>query len=1519
LLEARGIRADALLGHSLGEFVAAVASGVMDEGDALRVVAARGRLMQAAPAGAMLSVRADAHALLPLLGAFPDLEIAAENAPRLTVVAGPDASIDALAGRLSELEIQSARLRTSHAFHTASMADAARSLEKVLADVRLSPPRIPIYSTLTGARLDPAEATDPEYWARQCRGAVRFAAAASTAAAELPEPPIFVECGPGRTLSAFLAQSVPAGARRAIVDTLPGHDRHDEAEDAERFLSSLGRLWSAGASVDLRACGPAGRRVPLPTYPFERVRCWVDPPEEAAERDTADVERLSDGSAPAAPDEGARPEAAPPESDGHAAAADPVRARLLAIIEAESGEGIEPDAWSTPFLDLGFDSLLLGQIATRIASELNVALTFRELVTRHSSVDALVTHLEAEIGRAAGMSSARPDPGGLGRADTAADGSSAARPSRPAFGSGTNSAGDRTPAPADDLVPLTQAQQEIWLADQLGAHASIAFNQTFAVHLKGAVDPEALRRAVNHVAARHDALRARFAASGKGFRVLPPHPVELPTEHFDDAPSAQAAVARILEAEARTPFDLVGGPVFRAHLVQDGPDRATLVLSCHHIVCDGASSATLIAETITAAAAFASGREPELPEARSFAAWARAEAERSHDADLAYWEAVLADPPSPTPLPLDRPRPVRRSFAGGTRRRRVPVGLAGRLAATARRQGTTMFALMTAAAGLLVSRLSGARDLVLGIPVGTAESAGAGPLVGHRVNLLPLRLGFDEAATVADCLDRVRDSVLGALDHQRTTLGEILRQREIPRTVDRLPLTTVQFNYQERRPLPRIPGVEARVELNAKAASNFDLFLNALGDDEGIEIWADFNAEVLDPETIDRWLGHFCTLLEGLADADPAAPLTSVPTLAPDEARRLARRWNDTDVPEVPPRTLDRLVLDQAARSPTKVAVEAGNETLDYATLARRASALAGTLSARIGPAPQPIGVAMSRSVDLPVALLAVLMTGNSYVPLDPAHPPARLEAILKAAGSRHVICDDPELSARLAAAGAVPIAPGAAEATPPPGSAARADAPAYVIFTSGSTGTPKGVVIPHRAVVNFLRAMQKTPGFGPDDAILSVTTVSFDIAVLEIFLPLVTGGKCVLADKHDVLDGRRLIRRVARGDITVMQATPTLWGLLVEARFTPPPGLRILCGGEPMPRDLARSLMSSGAELWNMYGPTETTIWSSVARVEPGDGPIPVGYPIDNTRLHVLDDRDRLAPIGVVGELNIGGAGLALGYLGRDDLTRAAFREVEIAGERERLYRTGDLARRRPDGSIEVLGRRDSQVKLRGFRIELGEVETALRAVPGVEHAAAAVKPSSRGDQLVAYVVARKGAALPAEADMAAALAERLPQYMVPTRWVVLDALPRTLNGKLDRKRLPAPDDAAAMDPPARPEPGAPQGPAKALLPDAAALDERLLRLFAEVLGIPGLDPDRSLFALGVDSLAIFRLAARLIDEGLEVRARDIIAHPSVTELAAHLRASETRATGGEGHPAIPRLEDYLDGRMRGREARAS
>ncbi len=913
----------------------------------------------------------------------------------------------------------------------------------------------------------------------------------------------------------------------------------------------------------------------------------------------------------------------------------------------------------------------------------------------------------------------------------------------------------------------------------------------------------------------------------------------------------------------------------RAQLVRFAADDHALVLTAHHIICDGWSFNVMIGELTKLYQAAVEGIAADLPAPMSFARYGveeRARQKREGAAVDAFWLPQFTPPPPPLDLPTDRPRRLQKTFAGATLTRRIDADLTQLFRKATARQGCTLFVALLAAFEALLARLAGQNEVVVGIPAAGQSLVEGDSLVGHCVNFLPLRGRWSDETTIAEYLAATRQIVLAAYENQSFTLGTLVRKMALPREAGRRPLVEAQFNLERLGDKIHLPGLEIEAQSNPKAAVIFDLFFNITEQDGGLRIDCDYNTDLFDEATIERWIGQYRTLLGEIA-ADPARRVSALPLLSPDERAWLTAGLNATAAHDLDLRPVHELIAAQAARTPDAIAARFAEAALSYRELDERANRLANHLRGVVSDPAGRIGVATERSLDMLIALLAIMKTGCAYVPLDPSHPAARLRLVLDNAAVSAVVCDNAFLGAM---APGVPIVridadAGAIAARPsdPPPVEANADRPCYVIFTSGSTGAPKGVEIAHRAVANLLWSIARTLGAGPRDALVAATTISFDIAALELYLPLITGGSVVIASRDDVRGGFGLARLIEKAQATIVQATPSLWRILTEAGFKGRPGLRMLCGGEALPRDLADALLEDGGELWNVYGPTETTIWSSIGRVPAAPAPITIGAPVLNTQLYVLDKARELAPVGGVGELFIGGAGLALGYFRRADLDAAAFLSIAIGdGAPQRLYRTGDLARRLADGSIEVLGRIDTQVKLRGFRIELEEIESVVRACPGVSACAASIEtPTAGTPRLVGYYVAAPGQAVSAS-ELSAHAALRLPDYMVPAIWVRLDALPLTPNGKLDRKSLPKPDFAQPEE-------------RRVITPPRTPLEAKLAAIWREVLQIDEIGIHDNIFALGADSIHLFRIAARMLAQDIGLEARHLMRFPTIAELA--------------------------------------
>ena len=1115
------------------------------------------------------------------------------------------------------------------------------------------------------------------------------------------------------------------------------------------------------------------------------------------------------------------------------------------------------------FLDLGGHSLVALVILARLRADLGIDLSLGEFLAE-PTVARLSAAVTGRVGRA--TPALAPDPVDWERF--------------------------RDPAleRADGLTPIyrfpaSASQQRVWLLDQM-APGSVAYNLPLALEFTGRLDRPALARALGDLLERHAALRTVIRVTdGRPWQiVLPPWTVELPVTTPGGAGGGDpaAAIASVLREEANRPFDLGRGPLIRASLVTIGPDHHVLALTLHHVTTDGWSTEVLFSDLGACYRARLEGREPPPPlHAMRYADWTLAMEQLARTDIFAeqerYWLDHLNGSLPVLELPADQPRPPLIDFTGDVLHIDLPPAVTDRLTAIARAAGATPFVAFLAAYAVLLRRYTGHDDVVIGTPIAGRRLTGSDRTIGFLANTLALRFDLAGDPSFAAILERARDEVVRASGHADYPFDRLVERLHPRRDPSRNPIFQTLFTLNHG--LPSLPDMGeltvARMETHA-AASRFDLSLTVTEADGRWTAELEYATALFAPATIAQIAAHYTLLLTQLAD-DPN-DVRGLPRLGPAERESELFDWNRTSRP-FEATTVTELVARQVAATPNAIAVADAGERLSYRELDRRAEALARRLESSGVGAGDLVGLCLDRGAAIPIALLAILKTGASYLPLDPAFPADRLRYIVSDAAARLIVTEtrwldrfDPATPVCLLDQAAEPLADPTTPRLP-----VSPEAPAYVIYTSGSTGRPKGVAVPHRALTNFLNAMRRTPGLLETDRLLAVTTLSFDIAGLEIWLPLVTGAAVVIASREDTVDGARLAALLDQEAISVMQATPSTWRLLLEQGWQGRPGLTMLAGGEALPADLIGPLLSRGRALWNLYGPTETTIWSAVSRVR-RPGPVHLGDPIDNTFLYILDEQQEPVPRGVSGELWIGGAGTSLGYWRRPDLTAERFRpDPWHADPPGLMYRTGDRVRRRRDNTLEYLGRLDTQVKVRGYRIELGEVEAALGDLAGVAQAAVVVRggPDDQSREIVAFVVTRPG---PPLTPWRAALATRLPEYMIPGRFVTVDALPTTPNGKVDRKDL-ATRPLTAED---RPQSRRPR----------TAEEGAIFDLWRELLPERAIGATDDFFAVGGHSLLGARMLAQLAQRtGVTLPLAALLTSPTIEALAARIQIERSGA----------------------------
>jgi amino acid adenylation domain-containing protein len=1090
-----------------------------------------------------------------------------------------------------------------------------------------------------------------------------------------------------------------------------------------------------------------------------------------------------------------------------------------------------------------------------------------------------------------------------------------------ARGDGSQAPGPIYPVPREGLLPLSFAQERLWFLDRLSP-GSPAYNLPLALRVRGELDLSVLTRALSQAVERHEALRTTFAnLEGKPAQVIAPADGwRLPVRDLADFPDPEAEARRLASAEAVRPFDLARGPVFRTQLLRLGPGEHVLLLTVHHITADLWALGVLVRDLATFYAAGETGRPAGLPDLSvqyaDFAVWQRGWLQgEALERQLAYWRERLAGAPPALELPTDRPRPPVQSFRGASLSFSAGAELAAALADLGRKRRATLFMTLTAALAVLLGRLSGQEDVVLGAPIANRQRPELAGLVGMFVNTLAVRVPLAGSPGFTDLTDRVRSLTLDDFAHQDVPFEKLVEEMEIRRDLSSHPLFQVALAFQNV-PLGRveIPGGLTLEPLEVESTTTkFDLTFTLEetgGDLAGV---VEYATDLFDLATVRRFAGSLRTLLLG-AVAAPETPVADLPLLSTEERSQILGDWNWTSSDYPREATLHELFREQAERTPGAVAVVHGEIGVTYRELAGRAGRLARRLrDLGVGPETR-VGLAAERTPGMIAGMLAILEAGGAYLPLDPGDPGERLAFLLEDAGAHLVLGERALLAALpvLSESGPRVVCLEDLEERPdgeaPSVLSVPADALAYVMYTSGSTGTPKGVAVTHGNVVRLVRG----GGFadlGPEQTWLQLAPPSFDAATLEIWAPLLNGGRLVLfPGQRASLD--ELAEAITRHGVTSLWLSAGLFHQMVDHRLE---GLRplsqLLAGGDVLSPSHVRRVLAAlpGITLVNGYGPTEGTTFTTchpMTRPEEAvtpHGSVPVGTPIADTRVHILDRELHPVPPGVTGELFAGGGGLARGYLGRPDLTAERFVPDPFTETGARLYRTGDLARYLPDGRIEFLGRADDQVKIRGFRVEPGEVEAALAEHPAVRQAAVLVRRQADGSKaLLACVVLREGEETVDLPALERALRVRLPEPLIPASWAVLDSLPLTSNGKMDRRALAIQVGEGAGLARTRPPYAAPRTP----------LEERLAATASEVLGLAGerrVGIHDNFFELGGHSLLATQLVARLADRfKIEVPLQELFEAADFADLAERVTARELQAAGSDELREM--LED-LDG----------
>ncbi len=1042
------------------------------------------------------------------------------------------------------------------------------------------------------------------------------------------------------------------------------------------------------------------------------------------------------------------------------------------------------------------------------------------------------------------------------------------------------------------VSPLTESQKEIWASVQMGDAANCAFNESQSLQLQGLLNQQALELAFQQLVDRHESLRSTCSPDGTKLCINRSVPldstfIDLSTLESQDQTSQ---IAGLKHNAVELPFDLEHGPLFRVQVIKLAANDHLVLMTAHHIVCDGWSWAVIMTELATLYTALQQGQIPQLEEPDSYSHYANTlvntEAEEASET-LEYWKQQYSNHVPVLDFPTDQSRPALRTFNSAREDWPLTPQLVTQLKQLGARNGSSFLTTLLSGFEVFLHRLTGQSDVVVGVPAAGQAATGQLGLVGHCVNLLPLRTQIQSHQSFEDYLNQRKSAVLDAYDYQQFTFGRLVRELAIARDPSRIPLVPIIFNIDQGLDIDKLQFADLKAALttNPRSFENFELFINAVELNGAVTLECQYNTNLFAAETIQQRLAEFEILLESIV-AEPAQQIAKL-ALLPDAERQWLEQVNTAPSDNFGTLCIHQLFEAQVAKTPEAIAAVFENEQLTYAQLNNKANQLAHFLQHQGIDVQKRVGICIDRSLDMLIALLAILKVGGVYIPLDPSNPKQRLALLLEDAQlsalvtQEHLISELPAHQAQV-----ICLDTNSSQIAQEPLTNLQINVPqtylAYILYTSGSTGTPKGVQVPHSGVANLLHAMGQELKLNHQDTVLAITTIAFDISALELYLPLIIGAKVVIANREVTADGTRLKALLQQSGATFMQATPATWQMLRTIGWQGDPKLKILCGGEVLPLDLANHLTTQCYAAWNVYGPTEASIWTTIYQLQPQKSQpqaasTPIGRPLTNVQTYILDANSQPLPKGIPGELCIGGAGVALGYLNRPELTAEKFVPCPIPnpGTCTQLYKTGDLARYLPDGTIEWLSRIDDQVKIRGFRIELGEIEANFLQHPSVKEAVVIIREDTPGERsLVGYFVPSSSSTVVVHeqvAEIRQFLKVRLPDFMIPGHIMALETLPLTANGKINRKILPQPDVSQQL--------------AHNYVAPRSDLERKLTEIWAEVFNIEKIGIHDNFFALGGHSLLAIQIMSRLRQAlDIEILLPYLFESPTIADLSQRI-----------------------------------
>jgi len=1463
-----GVTPHFLIGHSVGEYVAACVAGVFSLEHGLKLIATRGRLMGSLPHdGSMASIFADEAAVVEAVQPYhKTVSVAGVNGPANIVISGKREDVQKVVAEFAAKGVETRELKVSHAFHSPLMDPILDEFERVASELHYETPSIPIVSNLTGELLDEHTVPDAAYWRRHIREAVQFNAGMKALAEQGCE--VFVETGPHPVLIGM--------GRRCVPETngLWAPSLKRDQDDWLSLLSSLGALYVNGVQVDWRGFDRDYKRNRLivPTYPFTRERYWVELSGEG--RKVQPVSMATPEPVEHQPEQGPGP--APEEKQSKEAGqlskqavltAEPKERRKLVEtqLRAELAKvlGLSPNRVDVrqPVNNLGLDSIMAIELKNKIENVLEVDYPIANLLEGPNIIqiaEQLVKSIEQPDATAVKL------------------------------------------RPAGEMVSeysLSYGQRAMWFQHQMAPDS--IFNLLYAVRIRDKVNVRILRLAFQRLIDRHPTLRSTFH-SVKGEPVQKIHEeAEVFFIHEDASSWSDDALFKRLEEETHRHFDLVNGPVLRIHLFSRSETEHVLLQTIHHIVADLWSQAIIANEvSLLYSALMMEEQVAELPaleiQYSDYVRWqsemlAADEGERL----WSYWKEKLSGQLPILNLPTDRPRPAVQTFNGKSKTIVFESTLTQKLKQISEATGSTLYMTLLAAFNVLLHRYTGQDDLIVGTPTTGRSHNELAPIVGYFVNPLPLRSDLSGNPKFIDFLAQVRKTVVDAIDHQSYPLGLLVEKLHPKRDTSRTPLFQVMFVFQRahllyEEGLSSFAVGEEGVQMNLAGLpmeavpmeewlSPFDLTLMMAESRNRLGATLTYNTDLFDAGTMDRFLRHFQNIVNHISD-DPTAHISQFAMLDVSESEHLIKSLNATDSDFPADRCAHQIIAEIASARPDADAVVFEDKKLSYRELNNRANQLAQYLQKK-GVGPETIvAISIERSLDMIVAMLGALKAGGAYLPMDPDYPTERLALMLEDSGAPLLITQK-GLEGKYAAISANCIFIDSdwafidGETTEEPVNRALPENLAYVIYTSGSTGKPKGTLLQHRGLVNFATAHVRTLGMNGNDRMLQFASFSFDASVSEIFTALFAGAALHLAKRETLLSSPRLMELLKTARITAAIIPPALLAVLPAEAL---PDLRIIISaGESCSRDVVAK-WAPGRSFYNGYGPTEATVGPTIFKADPDrldSATVPIGRPLSNVTVYLLDKYLNPTPLGIPGEIYIGGVCLARGYHHRPEMTAERFIPDPFSRDAgARLYRTGDMGKYLPDGAIEFYGRVDFQVKVRGFRIELAEIESVLAEHSAIEDVVVLAKKDKAGEnRLVAYIVPDHKP-LPDNHEIREFLKSRMPEYMVPTAFVTLEAFPLTPNGKIDRKALPEPEEFRVSSEATYVKP-------------RTELESVVATIWQEVLQMEKVGINDNFFDLGGHSLTMVKVHSALCEKlGRDISIVEMFKYPTVRTLARFL-----------------------------------